>query len=416
MYGTSGKYPVRGGTVSSWCQGQWTRHREAVMRLAVTIMACVALLWLSYESFRFAWQPTEIGGRPILAGALDLKVIHDLTERWFRGEPIYRTFGVATHPPASYAIFWLLAGWSGMRDTVAVWAFTAAACLAVLIRISVRASCADSTLERTLVALLPLAMYATGATIGNGQITIHVMSLTAAALVCLRPQGLRVIRGLLGVLLFLAALAKPLVSAPFFWIVLFVPGTLWPAALVVLGYAVLTGFSVSFQSGGVLLLVSEWLTRGEALGTTAGESNLHIWMSGLGFEGWILPASFVVLGILGVWVYRHRRGDLWVLMGVSAIAARFWAYHRWYDDLLLLFPMVALFRVAKTSRRGDVTGTWAGVVFALTLASTLAPGGLYVLPDTWQQAYLIGQTLVWASALVLLVSMERGVSEPLSPF
>ena len=57
--------------MSSRLQDQWERHREAAMRLAIAIMACVGLLWLSYESFRFAWQPTQIGARPIHPGALD---------------------------------------------------------------------------------------------------------------------------------------------------------------------------------------------------------------------------------------------------------------------------------------------------------------------------------------------------------
>jgi hypothetical protein len=360
-------------------------------------------------------------------------MLRDLSQRWFRGEPIYRSFRNATYPPASYALLWPLVGWSGIGKTLLVWAFTAAACLAVLVRISVRASGADTRLERTLVALVPLAMYATGATIGNGQITIHVMSLMAAALVCLRPEGWRADGSLLGAfrtaqpaatqrgavppnlrrpqvlgaLLFLGALVKPVLSAPFFWIVLFVPGTLWPAALVLIGYAILTVFSASFQSDGLVSLFSEWLTRGAAMGAGAGESNLHIWMSSLGYERGILPASLAVLTILGVWVYRHRKGEFWALMGVSAIAARFWAYNRWYDDLLLLFPIVALFRIAKTSRRGETTRTWACVLFALTLASTLAPGGLYVLPDAWRPAYLLGQSLIWAGVLAFLVATER---------
>lgn len=378
------------------------------MRLAVGIMAGLALPWLAYESFRFVWQPTEIGGWPIHPGALDLKALRDLTQRWFCGEPIYLRFWNAAYPPASYALLWPLVGWGTLRGAMLVWAFTAAACLAVLVRISVTASGAETRLERTLIALVPLAMYATGATIGNGQIAIHVTALTAAALVCLHPEGWLTSRGLLAALFFLGALVKPVLSAPFFWIVLFVPGTLWPAILVLLGYALVTFFSASFQSGSLVSLFSEWLRRGVAMGAGRGESNLHIWMSTLGFERWILPASLVVLGLLGFWVARNRRGDVWVLAGVTAIAARFWAYHRWYDDLLLLLPMVALFRLAKTSPRGETRGPWAGVLFALTLASTLAPGGLYLLPARWRQAYLLSQTAIWASALVFLVSVVRG--------
>lgn len=398
---------MKGGTLSALREPLWVRYRDDIIRVAVAILACLALLWIAYESFRFARQPAQLAGRPIHPGAFDLKGLRDLSQRWFRGEPIYARFNSATYPPASYALLWPLVGWATLGATMLVWTVTAAACLAALVRISVTASGAQTRPERALIALVPLAMYATGATIGNGQITIHVMALTAATLVCLKPEGRSISRGRLAALFFLGALVKPVLSAPFYWIVLFVPGNLWPAALVVLGYAGVTVIAASFQGGGLMSLLSEWLARGVAMGATAGESNLHIWLSRLGFAWGILPASLLILGMLGAWVYRHRRGDLWILAGVTASVARFWAYHRWYDDLLLLFPLVALFRIAKTSRQDSTTGTWAGFLFAFTLASTLAPGGLYLLPDPWRQAYLLSQTVVWSGALVFLIVIAR---------
>ena len=44
--------------------------------------------------------------------------------------------------------------------------------------------------------------------------------------------------------------------------------------------------------------------------------------------------SLILLGGLGAWVYRFRRVDVWLLIGVSAVIARLWTYHRTYDDLL----------------------------------------------------------------------------------
>jgi hypothetical protein len=45
---------------------------------------------------------------------------------------------------------------------------------------------------------------------------------------------------------------------------------------------------------------------------------------------------------------------LWLLLGVTALVARFWTYHRWYDDLLILLPMIALFRIAQQRPSADV--------------------------------------------------------------
>ena len=89
-------------------------------------------------------------------------------------------------------------------------------------------------------------------------------------------------------------------------------------------------------------------------------------------------------------------------MGVSALVARVWTYHRWYDDLLILFPMVALFRIAKEGP-SDGSDLLAGVLFAITLIAMLAPGGLYLFPPPWNTWYLIGQNIVWVSGLGFLL-------------
>ena len=132
-------------------------------------------------------------------------------------------------------------------------------------------------------------------------------------------------------------------------------------------------------------------------------SNLHVWLGMLGLLTWILPASLLVWLVLGFWIYRHRDADLWVLLGVAAIVACFWTYHRWYDDVLLLLPMVALFRMAK---RGSAV---AGVLLGGTVLLSLAPGGLFLLPPPLNTVYVVGQTVLWMTTLVFLItSSGRG--------
>jgi len=65
-------------------------------------------------------------------------------------------------------------------------------------------------------------------------------------------------------------------------------------------------------------------------------------------------------------------------MAVAALTARFWTYHRWYDDLLILIPMIALFRIAKEAETEDLS-TWAGVLVGVGVVAMIAPGGLYCL-------------------------------------
>jgi len=127
----------------------------------------------------------------------------------------------------------------------------------------------------------------------------------------------------------------------------------------------------------------------------------------LGLKAWIIPVTLFILALQGLWTFRYRNGDIWLLLGVSAIVARFWAYHRWFDDLLILLPMVALFRIAHRGPSANGREVVAGVLLAITLLSTIAPGGLYLFPPPWNSLYAVGQSLVWIIVLIFLLDHAR---------
>lgn len=146
------------------------------------------------------------------------------------------------------------------------------------------------------------------------------------------------------------------------------------------------------------------------MAVTAGHgnvANLHVWLGGFGLEEWIFPASLVLLLALGFWSYRPRHVDLWILLGVTAYVARFWTYHRWYDDALLLLPMVSLFRIAKRGPSDQGADVMAGVLLGMTLLVMLAPGGLFLLPPPWNTVHVFGQMIVWTVTLVFLLGQAR---------
>jgi hypothetical protein len=382
----------------------WSDHRTTLLRLAVVLMAVVALVWLGYEFWRLLW-----GSSPIWhtspSGAVDLKQFHTWIHRWFAGERVYEI--ICTYPPASHVILWPLLGWLALTPARWLWAVTTVIALGWLIYLIVQESGADTPLERTFVALMPLSMYATGATIGNGQLIVHFLPMLMVGLfLLLRGRG-GGREDLLAAVLLLATLVKPSVSLPFFWMVLFVPGRLRPALLVAFGYVALTLFAASFQEPELLTLLHGWLTAASAVVTGTGQVHLHIWLASLGLEEWIFPAGILVLAALGFWTYRHRHRDLWLLLGVTAFVARFWTYHGWYDDLLILLPMIALFRIAKQGSSADGSDVVAGVLLVITLLTTLAPGGLYLFPSPWNTLYVAGQAFVWIVVLIFLLDQAR---------
>jgi hypothetical protein len=330
-----------------------------------------------------------------------------VVQRWFAGQPVYSELDYAVLPPATYAILWPPLGGLAVTPARWLWAITALAALGWLAYLIVCESGADTPLERSFVALMLLSMNATGVTIGNGQLILHLLPPLVAGLLLLHRRQGRWCEDLLMAAMLLVALVKPSVSVPFFWIVLSIPRRLRPALLVALGYIALTLFSAVFQEPGPLMLLRGWLVRGSTLAVSGGYANLHIWLATLGLKECILPTSLFVLLALGCWTYHHRRGDLWLLLGVTAIVARLWTYHRLYDDLLILLPMVALFRIAKQGPSDDGSDVEAGLLLAITILTMLAPARLRCAPWPWYLLFTGLHAIVWIAVLVFLLDRAK---------
>lgn len=386
----------------------WRKHGDVLLRAAIVLMGIAAIVWLGYEFGRLLF---DLGPK----GAVDLNLRLGEVQTWFRGEPVYGSIKTAVYPPASYAILWPLVGWLGITPARWLYAFTAVAALAWLVRLLVRVSGANSRTQRVFIGMIPLCIYATGATIGNGQIIVYIMPVLITGLLLLCPGSSGLWKDILGSFLVALALVKPSVAAPFLWIVLFVPGRLRPALLTALGYVGITALAISFQESDILSLIDGFrkgtvqMLSGEAA-VTYSHTNVHSWLSFLGLSKWIPAASLALFMALGVWTYVHRRCDVWLLVGVVALVARFWTFHGWYDDLLVVLPLIALFRVATSggSRMGQ---DWAaGALFAVTLLTLMAPGGLYLFPRPWNLVYVAGQTCVWGAVLAFLLVHARAAA------
>jgi hypothetical protein len=386
---------TRIGTIDLILRSWWARHGTIILRFAIPIMAAVGIVFLAYEAWRLLWQQGYWG-------AIDLKLRHNEVIRWFAGKPVYDESKNAIYPPATYVILWPFLGWLSVTAARWLWAATTVGMVVWLVSLVVRESKAGTPQERAFMALVPLSMYATGATVGNGQLTIHLVLFLALGLLLLSSEPLSWRKELLGGVLFLWTLAKPSVSAPFFWIIVF--NRTRAAWLIALAYGGLTLFAASFQEASLPMLLRDWQTN---LGPgKRGKSNLQAWLANLGLMEWAFPVAALLLAALGLWTYLHRRVDFWLLLGVSALAARLWTYHNWYDDLLILLPMVALFRIAKTGA-SDGSDILAGVLFAITVLAMLAPGGLYLFPSPLNTIYVTGQVVVWFAVLFFLLDRAR---------
>jgi hypothetical protein len=120
----------------------------------------------------------------------------------------------------------------------------------------------------------------------------------------------------------------------------------------------------------------------------------------MNLDAWLLPASGLVFAVHGAWSWRHREADAWTQIGVAAIVARLWAYHRLYDDLLLILPLIALYRLA----RSDPPARGAGALFAVGCVALVAPITPIVEHASWA---LVGLWFLQLGYLAWRAGVER---------
>ena len=406
------------GCLKALLQTIWVERQSLILRIAIAIMAVAAATFLAYEFWRLLFQTHWMG-------AVDLKQRYVEIEYLFSGGNPYRKIGTAMYPPASYVMLWPFLGWLEIDAARWLWAISTIALLALLSYLTVHMSRVDTPLLRAFVAMLPISMYATGATIGNGQLPIHCLTALTIAIWLLQKTPRSWKEDSLIACLFLFALVKPALIAPFFLILLLRPGGIRPALMVGIAYAALTWFGSSFQELDTLQFFADWQKRaatgvqwgnakasGASGGTMPGVNiygltNVLGLLSAAGLGRWKLQAALLILAGLGMWICFYRKVDIWVLAGVTAFGDRFWMYHLWYDDLVLLLPMIALLRIVRQQSTAPRRSWQAGILLVMTAAFTLAPGGLYLFPPPWNQVYVGLQTLLWLTGLTFLLQQAR---------
>ena len=249
----------------------------------MAVMTIFMVLKLGTEFYRLVLEDNFIG-------AIDLKQRYADVHNWFSGNNVYINKGVSgTYPPASYVILWPLLGWLSFTAPRWFWAVSTLVALIGSTYLIEKESHANKGLERYFVALMLLSMNATGVTIGNGQLVLHFLPLLLAGLLLLRRKNATWGMDIGIAVLFLASLVKPNIAAPFFWIIIFVPGRLRPAVLIATGYVAITLFGTAFQASGPLATLSKWIVHSSKICFDSGYADLHILLSTLNMNHYNLP-------------------------------------------------------------------------------------------------------------------------------
>jgi Glycosyltransferase family 87 len=374
----------------------WHGRGAAVLSVALVVMAVLAVLKLGDETYRLVFSTAH-------NGAIDLRLRYDEVHRWFAGLPVYTDLQRLTYPPEAYVMLWPLVGWLGFGPVRWLWAATSALALISMSMLVVRESAAETRRERMFIALMLLSMNAVGVTLGNGQLGLHLLAALVAALVMLRDAPVTWTTDLTVATLMLVALIKPTLTMPFVFVALNIARRFRPFVLGAIGYVLLTLLAVWFQPASARAVVAEWWTQTRIVGLGGGYGDIHAALALLGREDWQLGCTLAVAGALGAWTYRCRHADPWILVGVAGLAARFWSYHRLYDDVLIVLPLVAIARATKSDATTRGTGVPAAVLLSAGIAAMLLPARMEVARPPINWLFVGGHVAVWLLMLVFLV-------------
>jgi hypothetical protein len=276
--------------------------------------------------------------------------------------------------------------------------------LAIVVGYAYRAGQRHGTALARLLAASTLALASNAVVLRHGQYGILVNALLVVLLLALASR--RFWRA--GALLAFAAL-KPQSSAPFAFLLLRRGGApAMAAGALVIGVATL--FASLRVARSPLHLMRQ--VFGQAANWEGGDSGLLRLLLEAGMpRGVAIPAlagtSLLVGGYL---MYRYRHTSLALQAAILCVVARLWAYHRRYDDMILLFLLVPLAAAAWT--RANRTG-WV-LYFAVGLSLWLP------FREVDHGALLIGiKVSVWLAGLAWLLhvteragSARLGLAEP----
>jgi hypothetical protein len=374
-------------------QGHFTEGRIA-RRFKLLLVACLAALSIAYLSrgFFFAFIDSS-----------------DLLRRWLEEQFVLRKqiadpqvaatlirSGVV-YPPWSYfsGALLLWPPWPQVRVWFALVNF---ACLTWIVRFVAEYARDQSKLDRLLIALSVTAIAAICTTIGVGNYAVIVVALLVGAY-----QADQAGRPVLSGLLMGIALLKPQLSGPFLLVAL-VRGRFraLAAATIYLVVASAAIWAISrvdpvrmfFQSAG---------RAGGFANTTAGLLTVVLDL-GVPYRYAAPLTAITCLAIFTplLWFYRDR--SLMLLYAIAAVTSRLWTYNLNHSNLILVFLLLALWRLAMENR--DVR---AGLMF-------LAVGASLWVPARLSDSHLIqlAENLIWLGGVIGLMIFDRGRSVSLS--
>ncbi len=434
-------------------------NKSTLLNLSIAILAFLAFLKISDEFYRLVLSDSR-------NAAIDLKIVKRGINLWFSNRPIVAELHSSVYPPPSYAMLWPFIGWIDFSTARVVIAISFIPSLILTAYLFLKNSLAKNKEELFLAVSIPLSMNAVGVTIGNGQLSLHALLLFVFAILLLKQKEVSFAKEILISIMILISLIKPSITAPFLWILLIVYPNRRIIILTIFSYALLTFAAFYFRGTDLqgitpvvfatllflwilfivypnrriiiltifsyaLLTFAAFYYREPNLqevtsvvsdilnnirwativgNSKGGYANLHSLLAYLGLEELNLIAPCIFFIIFGLWVYLNKKADIWLLLAVTAIFSRLWMYHRVYDNILLIVPMITLFRFIKLEHLNIGIKQISLILFIITTVSMIAPASLQLLAP-WSYFFEWGHTIVFFVLLFWFLYLIRRTSQ-----
>ncbi len=377
----------------------WQRHASRILCLAIglTLLSVMLRTLPGLHRLLFVEHPR---------GATDLLLRYAELQRWFAGAPVYGGTIYAAYPPASYMLLFPFIGWVDETAARWIWCILSIVELALLSRWTIKLTRTTARLEKAVILLTFFSAYPITLTLGSGQLGIHILALILGALLLSRSGSGWLADLGTGALLVFAA-AKPSFGAPLYFVFLFAVGRLRPVLIAVCGYGLLTALALSFQSSPPGQMLGDYYGKSAEVINAFGGAHIARWMHIMGWGEWTSLASIALFLALGLWIYRNRHADVWILLGVSAVIARVWTYHAPYDDQLIFLAMIPLLRWLRQDGMEERLKLPAACLLAFAWLAMFMPARTLYFPWPWNLPYQAGLPILWGLMLILLVRAAR---------
>lgn len=313
---------------------------QAARAVLLALLAVTAVTRWGRQLWRLAF-----GDAPSAAHDLHLRWVE--VSDWFSGVDVYSVYEQAVYPPATYLLLWPGIGWMSFEAARLWWAFVCVASASLITIVLLRSGALGGHSARNLVLVFPWAHYASAVSVGVGQLTLPCLAASLAGLLLVTDEETTWRRDLAAAVLFTFSLVKPSLTAPLLLCgLVMVARSMRPLVLTTCLYGAVSILALLPQQAGPPEVFADWIARSTATTLQHGYLHLGTWLTAAGWEAAATPASLLLVAAFAWWGWRMRKTiDPWVLLGVAGLIARLWTYHRYYDDLLILFPLVALVRI-----------------------------------------------------------------------